>query len=544
MPDRLAAEITDSADWRHAREFRAVQPMTLLARFPARPTLPTASRSLWLQQTLPEVPIDSRRSLEGVIDADFCIVGGGFTGLWTALEVKRRAPSARVVLIEADVCGAGASGRNGGFVMTWWSKFLSLSKLCGPEAALDLAQRAEQAVESIGRFATQHGIDADFQQGGWLWTATSRTQVDAWRETVLALAAVDATPFEELSSAEVAARSGSPVHLAGVYDPKAAIVQPAALVRGMARVADGEGVEIYEHSPVRDIHQAARVQVRTANGTVTARRIVLALNGWAAAIPEVRRALVVIASDMIATEPVPQRLQDLGWSSDLAVSDSRRLVNYYRQSADHRVIFGKGGGSLAVGGRVGPGFDRKSSREAEVRAHFDRTYPSLWDVATAMSWRGPIDYSVTALPFLARLHRSPDVLVAAGFSGNGVGPSYLAGQALAALVLDEPDHGWPAPLRHIPGSRLPPEPLRYAGGLLVRSAVARKENAEDLGQRAGAVVRGIAELDPTAFVDRGKGGTPAWPARTVVDHSNSITSTKRGRTRAGSVRDRDLKQTS
>jgi len=178
-----------------------------------------------------------------------CIVGGGFTGLWTALEVKRREPSARVVLVEADVCGSGASGRNGGFVMTWWSKFLSLSKLCGPEVALELAQRAERAVEDIGSFCQQHGIDADFRQGGWLWTATSRAQVDAWQETVKALADAGAAPFVELSSTEVATRTGSPVHLAGIFDPKAAIVQPAALVRGMARVADGEGVEIYEHSP-------------------------------------------------------------------------------------------------------------------------------------------------------------------------------------------------------------------------------------------------------------------------------------------------------
>ncbi len=464
-----------------------------------------SGRSLWLQQALPHDPIASRPPLEGVVDADVCIVGGGLAGLWTALEVKRRAPSARVVLIEADVCGAGASGRNGGFIMTWWSKFLSLSKLCGPETALQLAMRAERAVADIGSFCQQHGIDADFRQGGWLWTATSRAQVDAWQETVKALADVGATPFEEPSSAEVATRAGSPVHLAGIFDPKAAIVQPASLVRGMARVADGEGVEIYEQSAVLEIRQEAVVHVRTAGGTVRARRVALTLNGWAAAIPELRRALVVVSSDMIATEPVPQRLRDTGWTPDLAISDSRRLVNYYRQSADHRVIFGKGGGSLAVGGRVQARFDGGSERVAEVRSHFERAYPSLWDVPTATSWRGPIDYSVTALPFLAPLQASRNVLVAAGFSGNGVGPSYLAGQVLASLVLDTPDPDWPEQLTRIPGSRMPPEPFRHVGGLLVRAALTRKEQAEDLGRRPGALIRGVADLDPTAFVDRGNG---------------------------------------
>ena len=479
--------------------------MTVVARFPARPVASVARSSFWLQEALPRDPVASRPSLAGEVDADVCIVGGGFTGLWTALEVKRREPSARVVLVEADVCGSGASGRNGGFVMTWWSKFLSLSKLCGPEVALELAQRAERAVEDIGSFCQQHGIDADFRQGGWLWTATSRAQVDAWQETVKALADAGAAPFVELSSTDVATRTGSPVHLAGIFDPKAAIVQPAALVRGMARVADGEGVEIYEHSPVREIRQEGVVHVQTPAGTVRARRVTLTLNGWAAAIPELRRALVVVSSDMIATEPAPQRLQEAGWTSDLAVSDSRRLVNYYRQSADHRVIFGKGGGGLAIGGRVGPRFDGVSARVAEVRAHFERSYPSLWDVPTAMSWRGPIDYSVTALPFLAPLRGSRNVLVAAGFSGNGVGPSYLAGQVLAGLALDVPEPGWPEQLSRIPGSRLPPEPFRHGGGLLVRAALARKENAEDLGRRPGAVIRVVADLDPTAFVDRGSG---------------------------------------
>ncbi|MDQ3733356.1 MAG: FAD-binding oxidoreductase [Actinomycetota bacterium] len=479
--------------------------MTVLARFPARPSTSVARSSFWLQQALPADPVSSRPPLTGDVDADVCIVGAGFTGLWTALEVKRLAPSARVVLLEADVCGSGASGRNGGFVMTWWSKFLSLSKLCGPEAALKLAMRAERAVDEIGTFCQQHGIDADFRQGGWLWTATSRAQIDAWQETVVALAAVGATPFEDLSSSEVAIRAGSPIHLAGILDPKAAIVQPAMLVRGMACVADRAGVEIYEQSPVVEIRQEAVAHVQTAGGTVRARRVALTLNGWAAAIAELRRALVVVSSDMIATEPVPQRLRDIGWTADLAVSDSRRLVNYYRQSTDHRVIFGKGGGSLAMGGRVGPRFDGVSARAAEVRASFERAYPALWDVPTAMTWRGPIDYSVTALPFVAPLHDAPNVLVAAGFSGNGVGPSYLVGQVLASLAVGEADPDWPKQLTRMPGSRMPPEPFRHGGGLLVRAALTRKEKVEDLGRKPSALIRAVADLDPTAFVDRGNG---------------------------------------
>jgi len=485
--------------------------MQLVVRFPNRRRVPSEPRSLWLQQTLAGESCAHGRPLHGQVEADVCIVGGGFTGLWTALDLKRREPSARVVIVEADICGGGASGRNGGFVMTWWSKSPSLAKLCGPEVALQLAERAAAAVDAIGSFCDEHDIDAGFRQGGWLWTATSRAQVDAWDETLDALAAAGATPFAEMTSAEIAERAGSPVHLAGVYDPKAAIVQPAALARGMARVAADQGVEIYEHSAVSEIREGVRMTVRTRDGTVTAGRVVLALNAWAAALPEVRRALVVVASDIVVTEPVPERLAATGWAPDLAVSDSRRLVNYYRQSADDRVVFGKGGGTLAMRGRVGPEFDRESSRADEVRAHLTRSYPSLWDVATTASWRGPIDYSVTGLPFFARLEASPGILVGAGFSGNGVGPSYLAGQVLASLALDDPDHGWPAGLTRIPRSRLPPEPLRYGGGLLVRAAVARKEDAEDLGHAPSLLLRAVAQLDPTGFVDRGNGIATGQP---------------------------------
>jgi putative aminophosphonate oxidoreductase len=464
---------------------------------------PGAVRATWLQEALAGEAGEAHPPLEGRVTADVCVVGGGFTGLWTALEVKRRSPRAEVVVLEADICGGGASGRNGGFAMTWWSKFPSLRKLCGTEAALDLARRSEAAVGDIGRFCEEHGIDAHFRQDGWLWAATSIAQVGAWDATLDALAEAGAQPYERLGREEVAERSGSPVHLAGVFERSVATIQPALLARGMTRAAAAAGVRIHEATPVVELDGGGTPRAVTPRGEVTAGAVVLATNAWAAALPQIAKALVVVASDVIATEPIGDRLDALGWEEGLAVSDSRRLINYYRRSADGRVVFGKGGGALARGGRVDASWDRPTPRADDVARQFRAIYPMLWDAGIAASWRGPIDYSVTGLPFFCRLDGHPNVLVGAGFSGNGVGPSRVAGEVLAEMALDGGDAGLPPALTRSPDGRLPPEPLRTLGGRVVRAAVARKEATEDAGRVPGRLMTRLAELDPTSFVDRG-----------------------------------------
>jgi putative aminophosphonate oxidoreductase len=467
-----------------------------------------AHRAAWLEEALAAERRSPHERLDGDARADVCIVGGGFTGLWTALAIKRLDPAADVVVLDGDICGGGASGRNGGFAMTWWSKFLSLQKSCGSEWAVELCRRSERAVVEIGRFCAEHGI-AGFHHGGWLWTATNAAQLGAWEATLTALERAGVEPFERLAPEQVAARSGSPVHLAGVYDPAVAIVQPALLARGMAAVARAQGVRIHERSPATAIHDGAPCRVLTPCGTVTAERVVLALNAWAAQVPELARALVVTASDVVLTEPIPQRLAASGWERALAISDARRLVHYYRQTDDGRVAFGKGGGTLALGGRIGASFNRPPARAAEVARSLRRTYPQLHDVAIARSWTGPVDYSIAGMPFFGALREHPQVLVGAGFSGNGVGPSYVAGEVLAALAVHGRDDSVPAALTTPLPAKLPPEPLRAVGGLLVQRAIGRKERAEDRGAQTDRLTAALARLDPTSFAGRGGAGPPA-----------------------------------
>ena len=470
-------------------------------------------RSLWLREALAPGPgNDPAGSLAGATSADVCIIGGGFTGLWTALRLAELDPSLDIVILEADVCGGGASGRNGGFVMSWWSKFGSLTKACGVEEAARMAQASADGISEIGEFCAVHGIDAQYHHRGWLWTATSPAQVGAWDDTLAKLEQAGLEPFERLEAAQVGRRSGSGTHLAGVFEPTAAVVHPGYLVRGLRRVAIERGVRIFEHSPMTRIERSAgRPQVRTAHGQVTAERVVLALNAWAARLPEYRPFLVVVASDVVATRPIPERIAALGWEPGLAVSDSRRLVNYYRTTDDGRVVFGKGGGTLAFNGRVGPVFNRPSPREAEVAANMHRAYPSLTDVGVDQSWRGPIDYAASGVPSFLAVGRASDTFCGAGYSGNGVGPSYIGGRILASLALGRDDEWATCGLTRPPGVRLPGEPLRSIGGQVVRRAIVRKERIQDSGGRPDPVTLALAGLDPTGFVEATQSRSPTHP---------------------------------
>jgi putative aminophosphonate oxidoreductase len=456
------------------------------------------TKSLWLEEALDgeeDAPL-----LEREEQADVCIVGGGYTGLWTALRLKEDAPDLDVVIVEADVCGGGPSGRNGGFVMSMWSKILKLEHLCGDEEALRVATAAADAVGAIGAFCEQHGIDAHFRYDGWLWAATSEAQFGAWDETVEAAERLGVQAFVRLDAEEAAARGGSPTHLAGVFEPTCATVQPALLARGLRRVALDRGVRIFEHSPMTRLERSSPPRVHSTLGAVTAATVVLAMNAWLAQLPEVSRSLAVIASDMVATAPIPDRLEEIGLTSGIAISDSRLLVNYYRTTLDGRIAFGRGGGALTRRGRIGPGFSGPSPRAGEIADSFRSIYPTLADVDVPVSWNGPIDRSLDGLPFFGRLRDRPDLLFGGGYSGNGVGPSYLGGRILASLALGLDDEWTRSPLAKGPHGRFPPGPIKDLGAPIVRSAVARKERAEDAGRRPGRVSVYVAGLAPAGLV--------------------------------------------
>ncbi len=453
-------------------------------------------KSWWLHEA---APVTDVTPLRGSRRADVCVVGGGFTGLWTALRLKQLEPALEVAVVEAELCGAGPSGRNGGFAMTFWHHFLALERACGTPAALWLARASADAVTEIGSFCEEHAIDARYRGDGWLWTATNQTQAGAWEQTIAAIERQGEKPFVRVAPEELQVRTGSRAHLAGVFEPVSATLQPALLARGLRRVAGERGVSVFERSPMVALERSKALAVRTPQGRIDADRVVIAMNAWSARLKELRRALVVVSSDIVITDPAPDELERIGWRDGVSISDSRLMVHYYRTTTDGRVAFGKGGGRLAYDTRIGPSFTGPSPMAAELTARLHATYPSFAAVPVTASWTGPIDRTLDGLPFFCPLGRQ-DLICGAGFSGNGVGPSLLAGRILASMALGRDDEWTRCGLVRPPPRGLPGEPWRYVGGRAVRSAVARKERAEDAGRRPAALDRALAKLAPAGLV--------------------------------------------
>jgi putative aminophosphonate oxidoreductase len=458
-------------------------------------------RSFWLEEVAGDSP--DQPPLSGTSKADVAIIGGGYVGLWTAIRIKQYEPACDVVVLEQDICGGGASGRNGGFVLSWWPKLASLAKLFGEAEAVRIGRQSEDAIGEIEQVCREHSIDADFRRGGWLWSATTEAQLGAWESVVGICERMGVEAFRRLEPAEVSRRARSKHHLAGVYEGSAAVVQPAALVRGLRRVALKLGVRIHEHCAVRSFSRGQPVRIQTRDATLHADKLVIAANAWAASIRELRRAIAVISSDIVLTEPIPQRLEEIGWHRDLAITDSQLMVDYYRVTRDGRIAFGKGGWTIAFGGNIGANFDRNARRAAEVTADLRRYYPMLADVTIARDWSGPIDRTPNSLPLLGHLGGREHIVYGIGWSGNGVGPSVIGGKVLASLALGRKDEWRGYPLVGRPVANFPPEPIRYVGAHLVRTAVRRKERAEMAGRRPSWLSVQLAKLAPVGLEDKG-----------------------------------------
>jgi putative aminophosphonate oxidoreductase len=473
-------------------------------------------RSLWLQEVLPAEPpeLAARTPLSGRLRADVAILGGGYTGLWTALFLKEREPGLDVAIVEADLCGGGASGRNGGFALSWWSKLATLVKLCGEEEGVWLAEQAEDAVRHVGTFCAEHEIDCDFVHAGWLWVATSTAQVDTWGSTVEECERRGRTVFVPVTPGDAQARGGSKSYLGGIFDPTAARVQPAALARGLRRVALERGVRIFEDSRVVAIDGTRPLVVRTAAGSLQAETVVSALNAWTTGLPQLhrlRRAIVTLSSDVVATAPRPDLLAATGWTGGELVSDSRLMVHYHRATRDGRIVLGKGGGQIAPAGVFGDSFHYSRRLCDAATEALRRLYPEFAGIDVTHAWSGPIDRTTTGLPCFGRAEGNERLLYAVGFSGNGVAPCVTGGRILSSLVLGADDRWASCGLARGPKQLFPPEPIRYVGGLVVREAVRRKEAYEDAGRAVPGVLSFLAGLAPAGYFKVGpkRAGAPA-----------------------------------
>ncbi|HKY95230.1 MAG TPA: FAD-binding oxidoreductase, partial [Kiloniellales bacterium] len=416
-------------------------------------------------------PGEEAPALEGELACDLLIVGGGYLGLWTAIEAKRAEPSLSVALIEADICGSGSSGRNSGMALPYWTKFEGLAAQCGEEEALALCDASLAALDEIDAFARENGLDIEFRRSGWLWGAASERQAGRWNGVIGGLERVGRTPFTLLDRAGVDALIEAPGYLAGAYDPAPATIHPGKLARGLRRVALAKGVRLHEQTPMRRLERGARPVVTTPRGRIRAKRVVLAINAWSLAFPELRSGILVITSDDMVTAPAPEFIARHRWRDGLIVTDSALFVSGFRTSVDGRVMGGVTGGKVGYGALSGQRFYGRTPREADILAALARGFGSTAGVEVAASWRGPIDRTQAGLPRYGHLPGTPAVLFGYGFSGNGIVGCRLGGRILASLALERKDRWASCGLVVQPGRWLPPEPLRYVGAHLVRWAV-------------------------------------------------------------------------
>jgi glycine/D-amino acid oxidase-like deaminating enzyme len=438
-------------------------------------------------------------ALHGHLRSDVCIVGGGYTGLWTAITLKDRDPSLDVVLVEAARCGSGSSGRNEGWVMTWWSKFPSIAEAVGVDAALTICQYSEHNVRAIGEFCERENIDAEFTMAGWLWGASSQAQLNCWRPLVENLARVGRQPFEELDGAEFSARVGSSRFLGGLFDPANGMVHPAKLARGLRTAALSRGVRIFENSPMTALRRTTPMVVKTGQGSVTAPTVVVAMNAWGAQFKEIRRIVTPVATDAIATEPMIDQLGP-ALATGTGVTDSHRLIVGVRATRDGRICASRGGGAMGFRGVVDESWVTGTTpRAGDVLRQVAWSFPES-TFRPVTSWRGPIDYSINGLPFVGLLGSTPGLYTAVGFSGNGTGPSKIAAESLAAQILGGDDPLLGTALTRPPKSSFPLEPIRYIGARVVRRAMEAKERREDQGSTPSRVTAALAGLDPTSSV--------------------------------------------
>ena len=460
--------------------------------------------SLWLATCREDLA--PRPPLSADVDVDVAIVGAGYTGLWTAYYLATAAPQLRIAVVEREIAGFGASGRNGG----WCSALFpasreAVARRSGRDGALALQRAMIDTVAEVGRVAAEEKIDCGFVHGGTLSLATAPAHLPRLRAELRADREWGLSEQDSrwLSAAEATERVAAEGVLGAAYTPHCARVNPARLVRGLARAVERRGVTLYEQTPALEIRPGTPgrpgtsgqpgtpgqlAQVRTPGGVLRAATVVRATEAYTAQLPGQRRVLVPMYSLMIATEPLPAAFWDeVGWAGRETLNDGRHLLIYAQRTADDRIAFGGRGAPYHWGSAIQPGYDRDPRVFDLLERTLHRLLPAARDTPLAYCWGGPLGIPRDWFPSV-RLDRETGLAAAGGYVGDGVGTANLAGRVLADLIVGRDTELTRLPFVGHRSRRWEPEPLRWlgvnAGRLLARSADATEARTGRPARRA------------------------------------------------------------
>ena len=454
------------------------------------------SRSLWLD--LLDEPLTPRARLGGDTHVDVAVVGAGLTGLWTAYYLSVARPGLRIMVIEREIAGFGASGRNGGWVSAGIAGSASrYAKHHGREGVVRGTLATNEAVDEVGRVAAAEGIECGFRKEGTLTVATSTPQRLRLQSALDAMGALGTSNDDDvtLTAEGVAQHARVQGALAGWFTPHAAAVDPARLTRGLAVACERRGVVIVEQTPVL---QVGTGEVRTPMGTVRADTVIRSTESYSVQLPGHRRDYLPLTSLMIATEPLPDDVwQQIGWRSGLTIKDKRHLFFYAQRTVDGRIAIGGRGAPYPLRKAMDPGREQHEATRQRlinvIRTHF----PAAADAAITHHWGGtlavPRDWSMG-------VHFDPATRTgwAGGYSGHGVVAANISGRTMAQLVLGEQSDLTSLPWVGHRSRRWEPEPLRWMASRAIVQTLGSADRFEDTTDRTARRVRLVRRYLPPA----------------------------------------------
>ena len=439
--------------------------------------------SFWLETAGEDlVP---RPALDGAERADVAVLGAGFTGLWTAYYLLKNNPSLRVVVLEGEVAGFGASGRNGGWCGSGFPVTpRELTRRFGREAARAMIVEMQSSVAEVGRVVEAEGIDAQYFRGGMLRVARGPSQLPAVRSAHEAYRALGLGDDYRVLDAEECGRRVRVTNTRGaLYSPHCATVHPGRLVRGLARAVERLGGMIFEHSPVVGYETGGSPRLATARGEVRAGTIVLAGEAYLSRLRELHRQVLPVYSLIVLTEPLAQaQWEEIGWEGREAVASNRYTVDYLSRTTDGRILFGGRGAPYHYGSRMKDPYDRHAPTHEMLRRTAKRWFPALADARFTHAWGGPLAVPRDWMPTMS-YDPKIGVATARGYTGQGVATANLSGRTLADLIL-----GRDTAITHLPTANhrsrpWEPEPLRWLGVRYVQRGLKRvDERAERTGE--------------------------------------------------------------
>lgn len=427
--------------------------------------LPDSPLSLWLDtfgEYQPEPPLEGDRSV------DVAVIGGGFTGLMTAYELKRAEPSLRVALLEARTIGYGASGRNGSFAMTVVGLGFGVAPLLMGVERFKAAHRyMMRAVDELDAFIQREQVACDRIRPGFLRVATTQGYVKRLQHDVERMNRFGFEDIFWLNQTETRARVDSPRYLGALWEPRLVLINPAKLVRAERELALRQGVEVYEHTPALQIQRQNDFEILTPKGTLSSQKLVFATNAYTHRLPLLRRKQIPAFTYMVATEPLSDKqLEPIGWAGREGIEDARNLIHYYRLTPDRRLVMGGGPVGLTFANDLDA--DRNEAVWRHLEEHIQFLFPSLKGVRLTHRWGGPFSVTVDLTPAMGYIGDQRAVY-SVGCIGHGVSASHLNAQTLRDLLLERKTELTESPFVRRWVIPWPPEPLRSLVAYSLRS---------------------------------------------------------------------------